>query len=162
MYHVEDTISAIKELQRLLYLNQTGFFDQETKEAVIDIQNSYGLKNTGVADYETFSAILKEFHRKQNAYYDSDFLFAPQFPYQVGDFDENIKLINDALIPILKDYVYEGPIPRGKYFGNDTLNAIHFLQEIFGDRKNDKITAEFVNRLLDEKRVLKIKMQHSK
>ena len=60
MYRINDTISAIKEIQRLLGINQTGNYDKATRKAVGNIQQRYSLPVTEVSDYLTFNALVKE------------------------------------------------------------------------------------------------------
>ena len=43
MYHIDDNISALKEVQRLLNINPTGVFDENTKKAVKKIQLNYSI-----------------------------------------------------------------------------------------------------------------------
>ena len=38
MYNIDDKVSAIKEIQRLLSLNQTGIYDADTEKSVSEIQ----------------------------------------------------------------------------------------------------------------------------
>ena len=61
MYHIENTSAAIKELQRLLRINQTTVYDQATRDAVLRIQSELGLEKTGIADYHTFTAIVENY-----------------------------------------------------------------------------------------------------
>ena len=160
MYRIHDTTAAIKEVQRLLDLSPTGAYDTKTKSAVALVQAKYSLEETEVVDYETFTAILNEYHQRNVGIFNSDYLFCPKFPYVYSDMGKNAKLINDAMIPILKDYAYEGIMPEGEFISLNTLRAANFLQAIFRIPISKEIDAELVNRLLIEKRILEIKNKY--
>ena len=160
MYRIDDRISAIKELQRLLDLNQTGLFDKKTRDTVLKVQEKYNLKQTGIADYFTFTLIADEFREKKNNEWNSDYLFKPKFPYAKGDMGDNVGRINEALKIVLEDYVYEGIIPRGKYFGEDTLSAAKFLRKIFNMGSSDEIDEALMTRIMREREAIEIKSHH--
>lgn len=162
MYRIDNTSAAIKELQRLLRINQTTIYDQATRNAVLRIQNEQGLDQTGVADYQTFTAIVEKYHDYNSQIWNSDYLFNPKFPYILGDMDDNIGRINDVLSIVLKDYSYEGLLPKGTYYGDDTQNAAEYLRKIFKMQYFDGIDAKFMNRLLIEKNAIDIKDTKSK
>ena len=157
MYHIEDKVAAIKEIQRMLGVNQTGVYDNATKTEVRRIQSEFSIDQTQVVDYETFKAIQKKYYKRRTSVPNSDYLISPTFPYKENDMDSNVELINKALAPILREYEYEGVIPHGSFLGESTLIAANFLREIFGIPKSDKIDSEFVNRLLLERKGLELK-----
>ena len=66
MYRIEEKIEAIKEVQRLLNLNQTGLFDKKTRDAVLNVQSKYKLAETGIVDYLTFTSIVEEYSNEKN------------------------------------------------------------------------------------------------
>lgn len=157
MYRIEDDISAIKEVQRLLGLNETGRYDGKTRSAVLNIQRKHALDENGVTDYETFVAIVKEYRKRKDGIWDNGYLFSPSFPFKGGELSDDAARINEALARVLKNYGYEGVIPRGKYIGTDTISGVIFLREIFGIGKKDEIDAAFMNRLMLELRAIEIK-----
>lgn len=160
MYRIEDTVSAIKEVQRLLDLNQTGIYDNATREAVVHLQTANGLTAKEIIDYETFVIIVNEYKKKKRERTDTDYLHIPSFPYTVESHDENVGKINDALRLVLREYVYDGIEPRGKYFGINTLNATNYLRSIFRMDSSDSIDEAFMNRLLFEKKAIEIKSKY--
>ena len=161
MYLIDDTVSALKEVQRLLNVNRTGMFDESTKQAVEKIQLSYGLKRANIVNYKTFNAILSEYNKSKMREIDTDYLFNPTFPYTVGDMNDNVGLINDALRLVLNDYVYEDIVPHGKYLSDNTITASNFLRKIFKMDLSDQIDESFINRLLLEKSAIEIKRKYS-
>ena len=157
MYRIEDDISAIKEVQRLLGLNETGRYDGKTRSAVLNIQRKHALDESGVTDYETFVAIVKEYRKRKDEIWDNGYLFSPSFPFKEGELCDDAARINEALARVLKSYGYDGVIPHGKYIGTDTIYGVLFLREIFGIDKRDEIDAAFMNRLMLELRAIEIK-----
>ena len=162
MYHIDDNISALKEVQRLLNVNQTGVYYESTQKAIEKIQSKYDLENTDVVNYQTFNAILNEYNIKKINKVNTNYLFDPKFPYMVGDMNDNVGLINDAMRLVLNDFVYENALPNGKYLSENTITAANFLRKIFKIDLSDKIDEFFVNRLLLEKAVIEIKRKYSK
>ena len=161
MYRIDDRSGAVKELQRLLEINQTGFFDNKTKNTILEIQKKNNLEPTGVADYITFTSIADEFRENKNNKWNSDYLFNPQFPYVKGDMGDNIGRINEALRVILEDYVYEGIIPGGTFFGDNTLSSVKFLRKIFNMESSDEIDEALMTRIMREREAIEIKRNHS-
>jgi long-subunit fatty acid transport protein len=159
MYQIDDRVSAIKEIQRLLYLKQTGIYDADTKTSVSDIQSDYSIKVTGIVDYDTFNAILEEYKKHQRT--DTHYLYFPNFPYVIGDLNENVGLIHGALLPILKSYRYEASIPTGNYLGQVTLDAVNFLRKIFRMPISEEIDEKFIDRLMLERKSLELKSKFS-
>ena len=157
MYRIEDTTAAIKALQRLLGLNQTGNYDEATKSSVKDVQRRSYLPMSGVADYATFTAILKEYRTQMDEIFTGNYLFRARFPITEGYQGENAGRINEALATVLGAYGYEDTPPRGKYIGRDTLAGVNFLQGVFGMEIKEEIDGHFMNRLLIELEGIEIK-----
>ena len=155
MYQIDDRVSAIKEVQRLLGLNQTGLYDAITRKMVRTVQESYALKKSASVDYETFVAICREYRKGLKTH--NHYLYMPKYPYKIGNMDTNVTLIHSALSPVLEDYRYEGQIPSGSFLGESTIAAVNYLRNIFGMPGGDEIDELFINRLLLEKRALEIK-----
>lgn len=162
MYRIEDKISAVKELQRLLGIPQTGVYDKETEAAVTALQIKYKLGENEKVDYKTFNAIVDEYRQQKMRIWSSDYLFHPSFPYVENDLLYNVELINGLMHFILTDYGYEGLKPSGRFLGKSTLDAADFLRKIFGMRPSREIDEAFVNRLLMEKRAIEIKKQNNR
>ena len=157
MYRIEESDEAIKEVQRLLGILQSGRYDNSTRVAVSDVQRASSLPITGITDYKTFTRIVRKYKDKTEGIFNSDFLFSPHFPYIKGDMGGDVGRINDALAIVLKSYSYEGVSPRGKYIGEDTMNGVKFLERIFGMDERDEIDARLMNRILIELDGIKIK-----
>jgi hypothetical protein len=157
MYRIEDNVSAIKEIQRLLGLNQTGYYDQETKTAVIGVQERNSISKSGIVDYITFSAAVKEYRDGKSNLWNSSYLFSPDFPFYEGDHGDNARRINEALTKVLRDFNYEGTLPRGAYLGKESMNGVKFLKNVWGLRESEEIDEKFMNRILFEIEGIEIK-----
>ena len=157
MYRIDDTTSAIKEVQRLLGIKESGRYDYSTRDAVSGVQRIYSLPDTGVINYKTFIALVDTYRRRKTSVAEPSFLFNPVFPIIKGDMGINSGRINDALSIILQSYSYEEAFPRGKYIGDDTMNGVKFLQGIFGMDLKDEIDAGFINRISLELNGIRIK-----
>ena len=157
MYRINDTISAIKEVQRLLGINQTGNYDKATRKAVGNVQRKYSLLVTEVSDYLTFNALVKEYKAKRESVWDSNYLFSPSFPYIEGNMSDDVGRINDTLSTVLASYRYDGNMPKGKYFGKNTIEGMYFLQQIFGMPRSNEMNVAFLKRTLLELEGIKIK-----
>ena len=160
MYQIEDTVAALKEVQRLLGITQTGVFDVKTKSAITLIQEENSIEVKDMVDYATFEAILRRYRYSKAQADKSDYLFLPAYPYSLNDMDENVRLINNALRLVLEEYVYEDTLPSGKFLSSDTIRSANFLQRIFKMPVSDKINADFVNRLILEKNAIEIKRKY--
>jgi hypothetical protein len=162
MYRIEDSTAAVKELQRLLGLKQTGNYDGKTANAVKMKQDEYSLEKTGIADYETFTLIVDEYRVKRDRVWNSSYLHSPKFPYVNGDMGDDEGRINEALYTVLKEYSYEGTLPRGGYLGDDSFYGVKYLRDIFGMEQRDEIDEQLMNRILAELEAIKIKKRGMK
>ena len=157
MYRIEDTESAIKDVQRLLSVNQSGIFDDKTRKKVVEIQEKYEIDKSGVVDYETFKKISLEHRIKQSGMRTNDYLFNPNFPFIESNFSDNVEKINGILSLVLSDYAYEGILPKGKYYGKSTVDGVGYMRKIFGMEDSEEVDAVFFNRITSEKRAIELK-----
>lgn len=161
MYNIEDKPGAIKEVQRLLGVSQSGIYDEMTKKSIISFQSKMNMEASGITDYLTFVALVEEYKRMNREKLASFHLFNERFPYKEGDMNNNIAIINDMIAIVLKDYRYDGAPPSGKYFGEDTLRALRYIQGIFGMEETDQISNEFFSRLIIERDAIEIKNKYA-
>ena len=160
MYNIEDKPGAIKEVQRLLGVNQSGIYDEMTKRSVISFQSKMNMEASGITDYLTFVALVEEYKRMNREKLASFHLFNECFPYKEGDLNNNIATINEIIAIVLENYRYEGLYPYGKYFGTDTLRALRFLQKTFCMEETEQISSDFFSRLIIERDAIEIKNKY--
>ncbi len=153
MHFIENKSDAIKALQKMLDINQTGEYDNLTRSRVVNLQEKSSINPNGIVDYETHRAIYSAYQHKiikETAM--SSILDNPAYPYKLGDFGENVEKINILINDIFIDYSIETPLPKGKYFGNDTEKAILRLREIFAMKLHPYIDEELFIRMIREKK----------
>ena len=158
MYNIEDKPSAIKEVQRLLDINQTGEYNNKTSEAVKEIQKSKGLTETGITDYETFSVIVEDY--RERVLSDPNgvkSLFTPAFPYSLGDHGSNVDYINTIIRDVFEEYRLETKLPRGNYYTRDTENAVIRLRQIFNMGESKETDVTLFNRIILEREAIQLK-----
>ena len=132
MYLIEDKSAAIREIQRLLEINQSGNYDSRTFEAVKSHQLLKGLPATGQVDYETFKSIHESFRYKNVLKKSAGmFSFVTRFPYQIGYSGEDVALINSLLSNVIDKFGLNYIKPKGRYFSVRSASAVKRLREIF-------------------------------
>lgn len=148
-YEITDTASAIKNVQRLLGINESGTYGEKTKKATMDVQRRFGIPANGVVDYRTFSKILE-----QSKYAKSDKMNAwtdglADFPYDVGDFGRDVSRVIWLLDSVSGLY---GGIRalRGSVYSVGVGEAVKWLRGIFGMPSRTDVDEELYIRLKRE------------
>ncbi len=158
MYTIENISEAVKEIQRLLGLSQTGDFNSVTENAVRAHQAKVEINESGIVDYETFLSLIEEAKMKEKEKNSSVYLpSAPYFPYKFGDNGRNVSLINTLIAEISEDYFLASRLPRGDFYGKDTENSIKELQVIFLLEETGEVDAVLLSRMIDEKNAIKMR-----
>ena len=148
MYNINDKPAAIKEVQRLLLLNETGIYDNKTEEAVIEKQREAELEITGIVDLATFEAIVKDF--KDTALKNRVKEEAPlegEFPYDIGEFGQDTVILNAMLAGAIDKHALPLWRPKGGYYSKVTAAAVTRLREIFLLESGTHIDEIFYDRL---------------
>ena len=151
MYYITEKHNAIKTVQRFLGQNQSGVYGENTKNAVAKHQSKNGIESTGIVDYKTFNSLKSDYL----AIEDSCFVFS-SFPYKRNDYGSEVEILNALIAEVIKEYTFEGVIPSGNYYGNNTAEAVIRLREIFMLEASDKIDRIFIARLLNEKNAINL------
>ena len=132
MYYITDKVSAIKALQRLLFIEESGFYDDRTRQNVIEHQKANNLPQTGDVDYFTFISIRdKHFQRNILENTRRDVPFESRFPYSFGMYGDDVGLINSILSINAQKYSPDTKKPSGSYYSKDTEQAVSELRHIF-------------------------------
>ena len=132
MYLINDKISAVRQIQRYLGINESGIYDNQTRNAVTDYQSKNGINPTGSVDYATFIS-LRGFHINEQIKKEARqlFPFEADFPYKRGDFGEDVGVINNMLSKAIEKYYLSINKPRGDYYSVRTEKAVVELRKIF-------------------------------
>ena len=148
MYFIEDKVGAIKEVQKMLGVNETGTFDDNTRNTVISLQKKNDLSVTGVVDYETFLIILDNYRKRMLIdRVRSSLPFPNGFPYKRGDFNDSIGVLNSMLSLSIDKYCLKLFKPKGNYYSQRTENAVKTLRKIFLLEDKNEIDEEFYEKL---------------
>ena len=75
------------------------------------------------------------------------YLTNESYPYVYEDMDDNVALINKAIELVLRNYTYEGVLPKGNFFDKNTVDGVRFLRTIFMLAGKDEVDAPLMNRL---------------
>ena len=113
MYRIEDKAAAVKNVQRYLAMNESGVYDDETRDKVMSFQSQASINETGIVDYETFIELRKRFYDGKNAILASKSTQNVKFPILPGDSGTEILRLNSALGEVLSNYTYTDLLPRG-------------------------------------------------
>ena len=161
MYRLSDTPSAIREVQKYLYViydrvnhdvprvSIDGIYGTETRWAIKEFQRIYGVKETGEVNLETFN-MLYELYREAriNDELSSFILTDGGFPITVGVQNNDVILIHAMLDEIARTYVDMGRVnPKSNYFSAESAAAVRYLQKIFRMEESGIVDSHFYERL---------------
>ena len=129
-YSVEDRTSAIKNIQRMLGVNQSGIYDMKTARAVSDVQRAYGIEEDGTVDRITFAAILglnkeREIKRAYGG-------VLGELPYGVGDYGDGVREAIGVLRYALLPYTSDAHVLQGAIYTVGVGAAVEKIREIYG------------------------------
>ena len=163
MYQQTDKKSAIKEIQKYLYVLSDrkyteipripidGIFDKETEAAVIKFQEIKLLSKSGIVDYETFTALYDDYLGVVEDVYTADYIFGDgSFPLSENDQSEDVRALHIMINELRKTYPQINPVGTGAYFSKRTGDAIEILSELFILPKSRKLNKELYRRMIDE------------
>ena len=163
MYQQTDKKSAIKEIQKYLYVisdkkyNEIpripidGIFDDETKAAVIKFQEIMLILPSGIVDYETFGALYEVYTSIVEDFYTNDYIFGDSnFPLEENDQNEDVRALHIMISELRKTYPQITDTGSGAYFSKRTGDAIEDLRELFFLPKSRKLDKPLYRRMKAE------------
>ncbi len=162
MYLIDDSVSAIREVQRMLLIiaevensipevSVDGIYGDTTADAVLEYQRLRSLAASGVVNEETFNllffeseGIIDERNTRNNT------VRYEQFPLVLGDAGENVRRLNTELLSLVRFYP-DMPLAdiRG-FFGRATEGAVKYFQRILRVDEDGKVSAELFERIRRE------------
>lgn len=160
MYLLDDKSSAIREVQRFLFvigqrldiphLSIDGYYDEETFRAVRAFQEMNELEPNGAVDRETFDMIYKEYVKIQSELNRESVKFdADEFPLELGDNGNGVSYLN-ALIRELSIFYKDLPASLGSFYSVATESAVKMLQCYFRTEENGKTSIELLEIIENE------------
>ena len=160
MYQQTDKKSAIKEIQKYLYVISDkkyyeipripidGIFDDETKAAVIKFQEIMLFPPTGIVDYETFTSLFEIYTSIMEDFYTTDYIFGDSnFPLEENDQNEDVRALHIMISELRKTYPQITDAGNGAYFSRKTGDAIEELRELFALPKSRKLDKQLYRRM---------------
>ncbi len=166
MYELNDTTSAIKEVQKFLYvvsdklhpevprISIDGIYGAETEEAVKIFQALYDIEPTGKVDRITFELLYKAYDENKGV--SEEYIIQTEyFPTKAGDQGNHVLHIHLLMLELAQKYPDIGRIPKTTYFSNESISATKELQKIFNYAQNGEIDKELYLRILTELNAIK-------
>lgn len=163
MYALNDTVAAITEVQRFLYVisNTThpevtrvaidGIWGAETERAVAEFQRSSAIEITGKVDYETFDALYVAYSDAKGELEARDYLITNEgFPLKINMMNDDVLLLHILISEIQKTYDYLTEVSKTTYYSATTEKAVLELQELFGIEVSGSVDAAMFERLIVE------------
>ena len=148
MYLIDDKKSAIKEVQRLLGINESGVYDNNTRSMVKRFQTIQNIEVSGTVNYNTFTRLRNEYNKTETKNKVGAILpFYNDFPYKRGDRGPGVSILNTMLSQALEKHAVNIMKPRGEYYSYKTENAVRELRKVFLLEDNGEIDEIFYERL---------------
>ena len=163
MYRIEDTASAIKEIQHYLrtvtddiHVVESGVTDDNTRNAVREFQKQYGIPQTGIVDYKTFTALRDEYDKAALKDRVSEATIGYlSFPVTRESSTREIYYINTKIQEILRYYGAEITQNVSAVFNSELEESIMILREIFQSDGDAVIDEDLYARIAGEHRSIK-------
>ena len=163
MYYITDKRSAIKEIQKYLYVLSDslyrdiaripidGIFDEETKNAVKKFQELMGINITGEVDFETFTFLYEEYEKVYN-YRNMQSYIVEQtaFPMGIGAYTEDVRALHVLINELRKTYTELADVGTGNFYTSRTASAVSELRKIFDYTPGEFVDRAFYDRMLEE------------
>ena len=163
MYRLSDERSAIREIQRFLYVisdrvNQDiprisidGIYGSETREAVEIFQASYGIPISGTVDLNTFDTLYRLYSEETLKERLNDYVITDDgFPIKVGTQSNDVVAIHLLISELSKNYLGVDSVGNGSYFSENSKKATTALQNIFRMPMTGEVDAYLFERMKTE------------
>lgn len=149
MYRINDKISAVKAVQRMLGESETGIYNAKLREKITQFQKNNGLDSSGKVDYVTFKSLIVHYNKRMiMSELKASLPFLNRFPYKLGDMGHDVLYINTLLSDTIVKYRLAINKPRGTYYGTETVYAVRYLREATNTGSSDNIDEEFIYTIL--------------
>ena len=163
MYQQTDKISAIKEIQKYLFVisdskyNEVprvpidGIFDNETELAVIKFQESVNLSPTGIVDFITFKKLFEEYKSITENLNTTNYIFGDSsFPLKENDQNEDVRALHVMISKIRKTFPYLTDPGHGSYYSQRTADSIEEMRKLFMLPRSRNLDKELYRRMIVE------------
>ena len=148
MYLISNKPEAIRQVQNFLGINESGKYDDKTKEEVIAFQITNNLEPSGTVDYKTFVLLRKKHNNNMLLKKVNNIIpFKNEFPYKRGDSGYAVEILNAMLASVIDKYELNILRPRGNYYNQRTEKAVYLLRELFLLPQSTEIDEKFYEKL---------------
>lgn len=143
MYSFYDEKEKIKEIQKYLFLTESGNYDDKTREAIILAQRNNGIKEDGKIDSVTFDIIYKEYEKARQNDTLRNLFPKIDFPLRLYDYNEAIMEINKMLVFLSDFYGIQTNLRISDHYGERTegvlseISDIYMMKRDFGEISDD-------------------------
>ncbi len=163
-YDITNRKDVVREIKKYLYLVSEslydntiprttidGFYDEETTAAVTAFQKIKGINPSGAVDYETFTLLFNDY---KNLIFDIEYkdyiLENNSFPFKIGDFSDDIRIIHLIINELSESYVNIPKVRTDKYYSVETENAVSLLRDLFFMDEGKAVDKELYYRMKKE------------
>lgn len=155
MYLINDEKSAIKEIQKFLYVISQrektiphiavdGYYGDETRIAVTEFQRLNFIEENGKVNKETYDLLYILYLDVLNEKNSSDTgLNSERFPLKMGDSGNDVAILN-SILRELRQYYRELPITYGDFYSPDTENSVKEMQKHLRQEANGIVSESFL------------------
>ena len=145
MYTVSSKMEAMRALQKMLGVGETGRMDSPSVRRIKQITGA----DFDTVDYKAFLLIKEKYKQRKRAEYVAEKLRMDVKLLNSGSFTKSqVHGINLLLSEAIKrNRAYAHP-PRGAYLTNESYAAVAELSRIFGIHNNKELTPEFIYMLI--------------
>ena len=160
MYRIDDTVAAIREIQRFLFtlhyfteelpfVTIDGIYDTATRSAVAAYQRLRGLAETGIVDNLTFSRLFEDYRAATAALSASAFI-PPNtpLPTSIGTSGVGIRNLQNLLNALLFRYRASVRTDVSGTFSYATEKAVNELRRIYRLPQDGTVTNELFQKML--------------
>ena len=131
MYSFYDEKGKIKEIQRYLFLTESGNFDEATREAIMHAREEMGAVGNQEIDLDTFEFIYNRYEKAQQKEIVRKIFPEVDFPLSIYSYSEAMMEINKMLISLSSFYNIQTNLRLGNYYGDRTEKALSELSDIY-------------------------------
>ena len=131
MYRQLDRIEAIKNIQRMLMINETGVKNEAMIEAILEIQKENALEETGLVDYQTFTIIKELYEMNRIKRFVNTLDSTAEYPYTHGDYSKKISEYAMSLNKASSMYSIDYRIRNSNYYGDELGRLVLDLRRIY-------------------------------
>ena len=140
MYSFYDEKAKIREIQKYLFVTESGNMDDKTLESIIAVQKKNGLEANGRIDYETFNFIYDEYRKKEEKEAIRRLYPEVEFPIRIGSYNTAMWEVNKMLLAVSDFYGISTNLRYNNYYGERSERILEEVFSVYGiERRSGEI-----------------------